>query len=326
MIFTVSIASFNLFADITVDYTISGGNENGSSSTLTFPAASFVLNQNIIVTTTGDTTIEPDEVITITLSNPSANAFLADASGTSSFTNDDSQISIGSGIAQDEGNSGATAYVFSVTRIGDTSGAATVNYTVTGSGGNPANGADFTSGSLAGAGGTANFSAGAANTTFTVNVNGDLTFEQNETFTVTLSAPSGGATLGTTTAIGTINNDDSTSVSIGGGVAHNEGNSGNTAYVFTITRTGDTSGAATVDYGVSGTGASPANNQDFPGGPFPSGTANFAAGSANTNITINVSGDITVEPDETFLVTLSNPSCGNGHWHGKCDRDDKQRR
>ncbi len=324
LVFTVSIASFNLFADLTVDYTISGGNENGNTGTLTFPVASFILDQNIIVTTTGDTTIEPDEAITITLSNPSANAFLADASGTSSFTNDDSQISIGSGIAQNEGNSGPTAFIFSVTRIGSTSGAATVNYAVTGTGGSPANGTDFTGSAFPS--GTANFSAGSANTTLTINVNGDTTVEPNETFTVTLSGPSGGATLGTTTAIGTINNDDSTTVSLNGNVANNEGNSGPTPFVFTLTRVGDTSGAASVDYDVSGTGGNAADAADFTGGPFPSGSANFGAGSANTTITINVKGDTTVEPNETFLVTLSNPSAGmvigTGTATGTINNDD----
>lgn len=87
---------------------------------------------------------------------------------------------------------------------------------------------------------------------------------------------------------------------------NNEGDSGNTVFTFTVTRTGSCA-AASVDYAVTGTGANPADAADF-GGSLPAGTANFAAGSTTATITINVSGDSTVEMDETFLVTISNPA------------------
>src|SRR5207302_7593862 len=58
-------------------------------------------------------------------------------------------------------------------------------------------------------------------------------------------------------------------------VAHDEGNSGSTAYSYTLTRTGDASAAATVQWSVSGTGANPADATDF-GGALPSGTVSFA--------------------------------------------------
>lgn len=86
----------------------------------------------------------------------------------------------------------------------------------------------------------------------------------------------------------------------------NEGNAGNTAFIFTVTRTASCA-AASVDYAVTGTGANPADAADF-GGAFPAGTVNFAAGATTTTITVNVSGDSTVETDETFLVTISNPA------------------
>ena len=205
--FTVSIDIAPLGYDLTIDYTISGGIEDGTSDTLTFLDGTTTLSQDITVTTNGDTVIEPDEIVTVTLSSPTPPALLIKAIGASSFVDDDSQISIGSGVTQSEGNSGSTAFDFGLTRIGDISGAASVDFAVTGSGGNPANAADFTGGTLPN--GTANFIAGSPIATLTINVNGDVTIESNETFTVTLSNPSGGATLGTSTAIGTINNDDS---------------------------------------------------------------------------------------------------------------------
>jgi hypothetical protein len=87
-----------------------------------------------------------------------------------------------------------------------------------------------------------------------------------------------------------------------------EGNTGSTPFTFTVIRSGDTSGVTTVDYAVTGSGANPANAADFVGGVLPSGTVTFLAGITSQTITIDVAGDYVVEPDEGFVVTLSNPS------------------
>jgi len=103
------------------------------------------------------------------------------------------------------GQSGTTPFTFTVTRTGDTSVAHSVNWAV---GGAAVNGADFASGALPS--GTVSFAAGQTSRTITVDVAGDKTVEANEAFTVTLSGPSAGATLGTATATSTILNDDAT--------------------------------------------------------------------------------------------------------------------
>ena len=147
-----------------------------------------------------------------------------------------------------------------------------------------------------------------------MNVAGDSTVEPSENFTVALSNPSAGTTIGTATATGTILNDDTApgpSLSIAAANASlNEGNSGSTAFTFTVTRTGSTTGASTASYAVTGSGANPATAADFTGGAFPTGTVSFAAGETSKTITVNVAGDATVEPNENFTVTLSNPSAG----------------
>ncbi|MFB2818399.1 Calx-beta domain-containing protein, partial [Umezakia ovalisporum] len=86
-----------------------------------------------------------------------------------------------------------------------------------------------------------------------------------------------------------------------------EGNSGTTPFSFTVTRTGDTNVTSAANWGVTGTGTNPANAADF-GGTLPTGTVTFVAGETSQVITVNVSGDTVVEPEETFTVTLSNPS------------------
>ncbi|WP_419213806.1 gliding motility-associated C-terminal domain-containing protein [Maribacter sp. X9] len=89
--FTVTIDRADPNNDISVAYSISGGNEDGDIGTITFPAGTTVLSQNISVTTNGDTGVEADEAVRVTLSNPSANSTISvtDNVGQSSFTDDD---------------------------------------------------------------------------------------------------------------------------------------------------------------------------------------------------------------------------------------------
>jgi len=89
-----------------------------------------------------------------------------------------------------------------------------------------------------------------------------------------------------------------------------EGNSGTTAFTFIVTLTGDASMARSVSWAVAGTGASPAEAADFAGGVLPSGSLSFAANQTSQLITVNVTGDLTAEPNEGFVVTLSSPSPG----------------
>jgi len=158
------------------------------------------------------------------------------------------------------------------------------------------------------------FAAGETSKTITVNVAGDTAVESTEGFTLTLSNASAGTTIGTATATGTILNDDTApgpSLSIAAANASlSEGNSGSTAFTFTVARSGTTAGASTAAFAVTGSGANAAAAADFPGGVLPTGTVSFAAGETSKTITVNVAGDSTVESAENFTVTLSNPSAG----------------
>lgn len=87
----------------------------------------------------------------------------------------------------------------------------------------------------------------------------------------------------------------------------NEGDIGLTPFTFTVTRSGDTSTGITAQIDVTGSSGNPANAADF-GGAFPSQTVTFLAGETSKMVTINVSGDTVVEPDEQFTVTLGNPT------------------
>ena len=85
--------------------------------------------------------------------------------------------------------------------------------------------------------------------------------------------------------------------------ARAEGDSGTSVFSFSVERTGDLSSTSSVSFSVSGA----ADAADFVGGA-PSGVVNFASGSASQPIEIDVAGDTVPEPDETFTVTISNPT------------------
>lgn len=105
---------------------------------------------------------------------------------------------------KDEGDSGTTAYTFTVTRTLNLNSACSCSWAVTGSSGDPANAADF-GGTLPS--GTVSFASGETSKVITVNVSGDEADEEHEGFTVTLSSPVN-CVIGTATATGTIQNDD----------------------------------------------------------------------------------------------------------------------
>jgi hypothetical protein len=89
-----------------------------------------------------------------------------------------------------------------------------------------------------------------------------------------------------------------------------EGNSGTRSFDFTITRAFDVRGTTTVDYAFALGGETPAQLTDFVGGSLPSGTLTFTDGVANLSVGVDVVGDVVVENDEEFTITLSNPQGG----------------
>ncbi|MDB5678844.1 Calx-beta domain-containing protein [Sphingomonas bacterium] len=208
-------------------------------------------------------------------------------------------------MAVAEGNSGDTDMVFTVTRAGGSTGAISAAYTITNG---TTDAGDFGTGFVAT--GTVNFADGATTAQIHVPIAGDTTYEPNETFSVALSAPTGGATLGGhSTATGTITNDDAApagTLSIGN-VTVAEGNSGDTDAVFTVTRANGSVGAVSATYTIAN---STTNASDFGAGFVATGTVTFADGATTAQIHVPIHGDTTYEPDETFTVTLSAPTGG----------------
>ncbi len=209
---------------------------------------------------------------------------------------------------QTEGNSGTKAFTFTVTRSGGTTGTNSVNWALTASGTNPVNGGDFLGGVLPS--GVVSFAAGETSKAITINVAGDTSAEPDETFTLTLTNPGGGALIAGATATGTIQNDDTVLTIVPTRADRTEGNISPTPFTFTVTRSGTNTGTNSLNWRVSGSGTNPANTADFPGAVLPSGSISFAPGETSKVITFNVAGDTSVEANETFTVTIANPTGG----------------
>jgi VCBS repeat-containing protein len=100
-----------------------------------------------------------------------------------------------------EGDEGVADMLFTVTRTGGSDGAVSASWNVAlGSAGSADIGTPLS--------GTVAFAAGETSATIRIPIIGDLLAEPNETFSVILSAPTGGATIADASGLGTIRNDD----------------------------------------------------------------------------------------------------------------------
>ena len=150
--------------------------------------------------------------------------------------------------------------------------------------------------------GTVTFTPGQQSQTVNVSINGDTTFEPNETFFVNLSNANN-ATIGDNQGIGTIVNDDpQPSISISD-VTVAEGNAGTTTASFTVSSSNLSSQSISVNYATAGNTATSGN--DFVAA---SGTATIAPGLLSTTVNVTVNSDTTFEPNETFFVNLTSPT------------------
>jgi Calx-beta domain len=139
-----------------------------------------------------------------------------------------------------------------------------------------------------------------------VPVLGDTAPEPNETVLVNLTSPVN-ATLGKALGTGTIVNDDDA-----GTVAAlwiydlsvAEGNSGTTALTFTVSLNRVSESPVTVRYATADGTVTTADG-DYQAA---SGTLTFNPGELSKTLSVTINGDTKVEADETFIVTLSNPT------------------
>ncbi len=238
---------------------------------------------------------EPNETFNVTLSAPS-NATIADGTGIGTITDNDDPAPLPTLSVNDVSvneNAGTASFTVSL------SGASTqnVSFTFATSNGTATAGSDYTATNV-----NRTINAGSTSTTITVPILEDQLDEPNETFNVTLSAPSN-ATIADGTGIGTITDNDDPAplptLSVND-VSVNE-NAGTASFTVSL------SGASTQN--VSFTFAT-SNGTATAGSDYTATNVNrtINAGSTSTTITVPILEDQLDEPNETFNVTLSAPS------------------
>ena len=255
---SVGYASADGTATAGADYVATGGSLVFNPGTTT---------RTLTVQTTSDTLDEIDETFFANLADP-VNATIAGRPG---HRHDHRRrqprrrISIGD-VTVAEGNSGTANAIFTVTLSAASGRTVTVDYaTANGTAIAPA---DYVAAALS----TLTFNPGQISRTITVQVNGDVLDEINETFFVNLSNATN-ATIADNQALGTITDDDAfPTVAVSDAVVI-EGDSGTSTATFTVTLNTPSGRGLSVDYATAdGTAISPADYAAT------SGTLDFAAG------------------------------------------------
>ena len=203
-------------------------------------------------------------------------------------------LSIGTGGAPE-----STIIGFAVILSATASADVTVTCTASFESGDTASAADLSTTT-----GTATINAGSTSALCRITPVQDTIDEEDETFTVTLSGVSSNAQLAADpTAKGTINDDDDPPTVSVADVSGTEG----TALTFTVTLSDESGKTVTVDYATSvETGDTATSGTDFTAKT--STTLTFDPVQEEKTFTVQTTDDTDIEEDETFTVTLSNPS------------------
>ena len=298
--FTFTVSRNTTLGTSSVNYALVLGtataDDFSGATTGTVSFASGESSKTVTVNVAADSTIELAETFSVVLSAP-VGALLGTATAAGTIANDDLPIvgiAATAAVVAEGATGGTTPYTFTISRNSGV-GESSVNWAVAHVG----TAADDFTGALSG---SVAFAAGETSKVITVTAVGDATIELSENFSVVLSTPVG-AKLGTSSATGTLVNDDLPTVSIAATSADKaEGSTGTTPFTFTVTRTSGV-GTASVGWAVAHVGTVAA---DFSGAT--SGTVSFLAGETSKVLTLNVVGDTAVELNEGFNVVLSAPT------------------
>jgi hypothetical protein len=290
---TLSAPSANT---VTVEYVINGGTAlaAGIDYSLTPGVLTFapgVTTQNIPVLIIDDTLKEANETVILLLMNP-ANAGLGTISHTLTITDNDAPPGVTVGFAGTTGSGleSQSPAPLAVALSTAQAGPVTVNYAVTG--GTATNGTDYTI-----TNGTLTFAAGETVKVIPNTITNDLTQESNETIVLTLSNPVGAALSPNAVFTYTITDDDATTVTILA-TDPTAAEPGTDTGTFTISRTGSTAAALTVNLAITGTATSGADYVNI------SNTVVIPAGAATLAVPVIAVDDTIPEPVETVIATL----------------------
>jgi chitinase len=292
------------------DEAVQPGDYLSGSGTLTFLPGDT--SESIDVTVNGDNIAELDERFRVVLSAP-AEATVGDDEAFGTITDDEllPVIDIDEPSTA-EGQSATGPFTFTVSLSHPSAGTVTVDWTTAA---DTATSVDYVDAS-----GTVTFDPLDTSETVDITVNGDGTYEADETFSVDLSNASG-APIGDLRGVGTIVNDDAAPVLSVSNASVVEGNTGTRTLSFTVSLVGDTELPASATFAT--TGGTAAAITDF---VSTTGTVSIPDGQTSAVVEIVVKGERRFEPNETLTLTLSDPvdaTIGDGVGVGTIRNDDK---
>jgi hypothetical protein len=273
-----------------------------NSSPITVNFANGETSKTVTIPIVNDTQLEPDETVNLTLSNPQGGVVLGtQTTATLTIINDDLPQR---GIISLNGNSytvneNGTANI-SLTRSNGSDGE--VSVTLTPSNGTATSGSDYNNLPV-----TVTFTDGQTSKTVTIPIIDDTVYEPTETVNLTLSNPTGGATLGTpkTAILSIIDNDAVPGVIQFSNTLYSVNENGTPVNAVTLTRSNGSDGEVSVTLNLANgtaTAGSDYNNSSI--------TVNFANGETTKTVTIPIIDDNNFENTETLQLTLANPTNG----------------
>jgi hypothetical protein len=270
--------------------------------TLSFAAGES--SKTIIIPIVNRTGFQPSRNFSVTLSEPSTGAELGTPSTVTVTITDKDQpqrgvISLSSNSYTVSENGGSAT--ITVTRTGGSDGEVSASF-ATSDNGDATAGQDYTAVSQ-----TVTFADGdSASKQILIPITDDTTFEGDEVFLAGLSSPTGGATLGTSSATVTITEDDAVppggSVSFSSSTYSVQENGG--TVTITVNRSGGSNGNASVQYSTSNGSASAGADYETA-----SGTLEWADGESGAkSFTVTIINNSNDQPDKNFNVALSSSS------------------
>ena len=199
---------------------VAGTDYTAAAATLNFAAG--VTSQTFSVPLTPDTTVEADEVLNVTLSNPTGGSTIGTGTASVTITNDDTAVISLNSPAVNEGNTGNTSLPFVLSLSNPIQGATSLTYaTADGNNGNPLLNATLADNDYLASTASVSFASDSVQPiAVNVSVVGDTEVEPNQSLLLNLSnlvLPAGISPAAVTFAasgVGTINNDDGTVVSV----------------------------------------------------------------------------------------------------------------
>nr|NCR77171.1 hypothetical protein [Microcystis aeruginosa K13-06] len=273
---------------------------NNTAITVNF--ANGETSKTVTIPIVNDSQFETDETINLSLSNPQGGATLGtQTTAVLTILNDDlpQRGTINLNNSNYTVNENGTANI-TLTRTNGSDGE--VSVILTPSNGSAIAGDDYTNTPI-----TVTFANGQTSKTVTIPINNDTIYEPTETVNLTISNPTGGATLGTqpTATLTIIDNDAVPGVIQFSNGTYSINENGTPVTAVTLTRTNGSDGAVSATINL--TNGTATTGSDYNNTAI---TVNFANGETSKTVTIPIIDDSIFEATETINLSLSNPSNG----------------